>query len=119
MPVNRRTKHFKGIILKDEENLKVVFEDASLSIYQGPGGDSFTVKVRNSNDLAQSVAKRRHDISGATRTLRLAINNIKEGYRFDDPLAEKKLEAMDKALSVLMRECEIVKTLLSLESDQP
>lgn len=50
------------------------------------------------------VAKRKHDVLGAVRTLAMACNAVAEGYRFDDATAQAKIEAMRKASELLQRE---------------
>ncbi len=52
----------------------------------------------------QSMAKRRHDVQGALRTLTMATEALADGYKFDDESGPAKIAAMAKAVQVLERE---------------
>ena len=58
----------------------------------------------------KNYAQQLHDTRSALRTLRLAVEAIRSGYRFDDSTADSKLASMEKAVGVLERE---IKDLLS------
>ena len=66
----------------------------------------------NESDFQKQLAKRRHDVKGAVRTLNFAIDAIRNGYRFDDERSEAKIDAITKAIKVLQRQtphhCEIL-----------
>jgi|GEM_PF-3358170 len=68
---------------------------------------------KNDDDSRKSIAKRVHDLRGALRTLGMAFDSIKNGYRFDDQMAAAKLNAMEKAFGVLERESQLPLRLLS------
>jgi isoaspartyl peptidase/L-asparaginase-like protein (Ntn-hydrolase superfamily) len=53
---------------------------------------------------SRELARRRHDITGAVRTLRAALDALKEGDRFEGEMGTAKLNAVEKAVKVLERE---------------
>jgi len=61
------------------------------------------------------LAKRRHDIKAALRTLGFALNALEGGYRFDDEAARAKLDAIGKALQVLEKESGTLLNLLAAD----
>lgn len=48
--------------------------------------------------------KKRHDLLGAVRTLGLAIQDIKDGYRFDDEYATEKIRILEDLWHLLEKE---------------
>ena len=48
--------------------------------------------------------KMRHDILGAVRTLGLAVQDIKNGYKFDDESAPEKISILEEIARLLERE---------------
>ena len=42
-----------------------------------------------------------HDVNNALHSLKIAISLIREGYRFDDDLAEAKIERLEKCVETL------------------
>ena len=42
-----------------------------------------------------------HDIRSGIRTLKNAVENLQEGYKFDDNMAELKIQAIDRSVSQL------------------
>jgi hypothetical protein len=50
------------------------------------------------------AAKKLHDLTGAIRSLELAIASISKGYRFNDDMAEAKIKTMEKSIGIIKRE---------------
>jgi len=67
-----------------------------------PAGDG-TLTISLAGD-GSTLAKAKHDLDGALRSLNLAIGGIKKGYRFADEQAEAKIKAMERSLDILKRE---------------
>ena len=93
---------------------------AALDQMVGPNSNSVYDKtlpillVRKDDESSKKeLAKRVHDIRGALRTLSLAVDSIKEGYKFSDNMAEAKIAAMLKAVAILDRESKSSVALLS------
>lgn len=61
----------------------------------------------------KALAKRRHDIKAAIRTLGFMITAVKSGYTFNDDKAAAKIEAIEKAVACLNRESEILVQVLA------
>jgi hypothetical protein len=66
-------------------------------------------------DSRKHLAKRRHDVKAALRTLTFTVQALESGYRFDDAIAKAKIEAIAKALAVLEREAELLHRVLGGE----
>ena len=64
-------------------------------------------------EVHKSLAKRRHDIKAAIRTLGFMVAAIKTGYTFSDEKAAAKIEAIEKAVNCLNRESEILVQMLA------
>lgn len=60
-------------------------------------GNKLTLNLEDfdENQVAASI----HDLSGAMRTINLALSGIKEGYKFDDEYAEAKIQSLEYAVS--------------------
>jgi hypothetical protein len=54
------------------------------------------------------MAKRRHDLKAALRTLGFTVEALKAGYTFQDEAAAAKVEAIAKAVQVLEREATLL-----------
>jgi len=60
----------------------------------------------------RAVAKRRHDLSAALRTLGFTVKALQTGYTFQDDIAAAKIEAIAKAVQILEREAVFLSRLL-------
>lgn len=65
-------------------------------------------------DGQKALAKRRHDIQAALRTLGFTVKALETGYRFDDDKAKAKVDAIAKAVAVLEREGELLLKVLTI-----
>ncbi len=63
-------------------------------------------------EAAKIMAKKRHDLRGALRTLGFAAKAIEGGYTFQDDQAKAKADAIAKAVKVLEQEGETLAQLL-------
>lgn len=70
------------------------------------------IYIKSDDEALRGVAKRAHDVTSGLRTLRFAIDSIKEGYRFDDNMAAAKIKAMEKAIENLERETVLLSHIL-------
>lgn len=61
----------------------------------------------------KALAKRRHDIKAAIRTLGFMITAVKSGYTFSDDKAAAKIEAIEKAVACLSRESDVLVQILA------
>jgi hypothetical protein len=74
------------------------------------------VVVSPRTEAAQrALAKRRHDVKAAFRTLGFSQKALETGYKFDDDKALAKIDAIAKAVQVLERESELVLAVLKPE----
>lgn len=71
------------------------------------------IEISQEQEALEALNRRVHDGRGSIRTLRLAIEAIQEGYRFDDDMAEAKLQAMSRAVDHLATEVAFVETVLN------
>lgn len=62
-----------------------------------------------------ALAKRRHDLKAAMRTLELSVAQLESGYHFDDGSAADKIASMRRALTVIGRESSLLLNLLDVE----
>lgn len=69
----------------------------------------------NTPEMHKALAKRRHDIKAALRTLGFMTTALKTGYTFNDDKAPAKIEAIEKAVNCLSRESEILMQVLNSE----
>lgn len=60
----------------------------------------------------KEIGKSAHDITAGLRTLQFAVESIAKGYRFDDSLADAKIKAMERAVSQLNKETELLLHIL-------
>lgn len=70
------------------------------------------IAIKADDEALRIVAKRAHDVTSGLRTLRFAIDSLKDGYRFDDNMAGAKIKAMEKAIEHLERETELLSSIL-------
>ncbi len=71
------------------------------------------VALRTEGAEGRLLARRRHDVASATRTIRFVLEALKGGYRFDDAMADAKLQAFEKALSALDVEADFLQRLFT------
>lgn len=64
---------------------------------------------------ARSLAKRRHDVKAALRTLGFTVNALTSGYTFQDELAAAKIDAITRAVQLLERESSLLGALFAIE----
>jgi len=75
-----------------------------------------TIAVSDSSpEMHKALAKRRHDIKAAIRTLGFMLSAVKSGYTFSDDKAAAKIEAIEKAVNCLNRESDVL--IQVLDSD--
>ena len=67
------------------------------------------------NPTARALAKRRHDVKAALRTLGFTVNALTSGYTFQDELAAAKIDAITRAVELLQRESDLIGTLFAIE----
>ena len=97
-----KTKKIKG--LKD-------FIESSLA--DGVGLSLITYPVGEAS--LDALAKRRHDLKAALRTLEHSIGQLETGYHFDDKNAAEKIASMRRALTVINRDAGLLLRLLDIE----
>lgn len=71
-----------------------------------------TLSLRADEEGMRALGKRAHDVTAGLRTLSFAVESLRDGYRFDDNLADAKIVAMEKAVANLERECALLEKLL-------
>ncbi len=77
-------------------------------------GKIMTVALSDSSpDMHKALAKRRHDIKAAIRTLGFMLTAVKTGYTFSDDKAAAKIDAIEKAVNCLNRESDILVQVLA------
>ena len=64
------------------------------------------------SEARKVLAKRRHDIKAALRTLGFTVKALEGGYAFQDDKAAAKIEAIAKAVAVLEREGQTLVSIL-------
>jgi hypothetical protein len=63
-------------------------------------------------DSQKILAKRRHDVKGALRTLGFVVQALEGGYRFDDDSAATKVQAIAKAIKIIEKEQDLLLKVL-------
>jgi hypothetical protein len=63
-------------------------------------------------DTKRAVAKRRHDLTAALRTLGFTVKALQTGYTFQDDVAAAKIDAIAKAVQIVEREAGCLNQLL-------
>ena len=86
-----------GPLLSEAEGLGLV------AVVATHAGDADTLKI---------LAKRRHDLKAALRTMGFTVKALESGYRFDDDKKDAKIAAIAKALAVLTREGDLALAIL-------
>ncbi len=76
------------------------------------GLDALLVVSPRTEEASRALAKRRHDVKAALRTLGFSLKALETGYRFDDDKAAAKIDAIAKAILVLERESELALQVL-------
>lgn len=77
-------------------------------------GKLMTVALsENTPETHKALAKRRHDIKAAMRTLGFMTAALKTGYTFNDDKAAAKIEAIERAVICLGRESDILTQVLA------
>ena len=71
-----------------------------------------TVATPAATGERRALAKRRHDLRAALRTLAFAAEALTEGYRFDDEVGPDKIQAVVRAVQVMDREAKLLLTIL-------
>lgn len=79
---------------------------------QAKGLEATLLTWKADPEAAKIMAKKRHDVRGALRTLGFAAKAIDGGYTFQDDQAKAKVEAIVKAVKVLEVETETLVQLL-------
>lgn len=64
------------------------------------------------DETRRALAKRRHDVKAALRTLGFTVKALETGYKFDDAAAKAKVDAIAKAVQVLEREGQLLTQVL-------
>ena len=64
-------------------------------------------------EAQRQLAKRRHDLKAALRTLGFTVKALEGGYTFQDDKAAAKIDAIAKAVQVLEREAEVLGRVLA------
>ncbi len=90
--------------------MSILKKDEVLSIEQVAPGE-LKVSVKRDEESKHLLARRSHDITGALRALRFALEALQSGYKFDDEKRDAKLASMDRALATLEKESEYLKLL--------
>lgn len=66
------------------------------------------VAYRMGDEGYPQISKRRHDLRAALRTIELTLEQLDEGYHFDDALAQEKIASIRRAAGVLNREAQVL-----------
>ena len=84
-----------------------------LKLANESGYDIGVIASANDDQMRWSVAKRRHDLVGAVRTLNFVQTALENGYRFDDEKGPAKLKAFATALTALEENLPLLTELLA------
>ncbi len=76
------------------------------------------IAYRNGEEGFQQISKRRHDLRAALRTIELTLEQLDEGYHFDDDFAGEKIASIRRAASVLNREAQVLLQLYTPDEDE-
>ena len=71
------------------------------------------LKVETTAEGRQALAKRRHDVMAAMRTLNFTVEALSEGYKFDDGMAHAKTLAIARAVKLIQGEMDWLMGLIS------
>ncbi len=69
------------------------------------------ITIKQDAQAKSALAKRSHDVTGALRSLRFALEALQDGYKFDDEMREAKLASVSRALANLEKEAEWLQVL--------
>ena len=83
-------------------------QEPKLSVQLKENQKVISLSLRTDDEGRKDIAKRSHDITAGLRTIRFAIDSIRDGYRFEDNLAAAKISAMEKAIANLEREVKVL-----------
>jgi hypothetical protein len=72
------------------------------------------IRISENESTRKEIGKRLHDLEGSLTTIKLAIEEIKNGYRFDDAKAVAKTAYLEKAFLSLESDCQLLKDLLRI-----
>jgi hypothetical protein len=75
--------------------------DRSLAQWGDGQGEAKLVMVGNKETTPEERLKLAHDLKAAKRTLTMAAESLKNGYKFDDAMAQAKSEAIQRAVDLL------------------
>lgn len=115
--MDQATPHTTPIII----NAKTNSEDSSFVLTDAfkkaaANGKLITVALsENTPETQKSLAKRRHDVKAAMRTLGFMTTALKGGYMFNDDKAAAKIDAIEKAVTCLTRESDILLQILATD----
>ncbi len=73
------------------------------------------VAVPASPEALRTLAKRRHDLKAALRTLGFTVKALESGYTFRDDKAAAKTAAIAKAVAVLAAEGDVLARILAVD----
>ena len=97
---------------KAPKSLQDAYE-AFLSVADRSGYDVGVIASANDDQTRWAMAKRRHDMIGAVRTLNFVRAALQDGYRFDDDKGPAKLKALDTATAALEENTPLLTDLLA------
>lgn len=69
------------------------------------------LKIPLDSSEPQILKRRLHDLRAALRTFEMCVQNLNDGYQFDDNLAEAKLKALSKASKTINTEFRLVESI--------
>lgn len=84
---------------------------AKLFLEAATAGQSAVV-VTAPAESSKLMAKRRHDLKAALRTLGFTVKALQTGYTFQDDAAAAKIEAIAKAVLIIEREGDLLLRVL-------
>lgn len=84
--------------------MKHLFKDIAVDHRKG----SVTLKFDNADDITTLANKKMHDITSALRTFEMAVESLKNGYRFDDELASAKINALAKSVATTKEQLDVL-----------
>lgn len=96
-----------------EERIPEPLQAAAAALFAAAADQNLVCKVALApRAAAKDLAKRRHDVKAALRTLEFAAEALKGGYTFQDDVAAAKIQAIARAVQVLQSEGEALASLL-------
>lgn len=72
--------------------------------------NNFYLKILNSkdNEFIKHITKYKHDLTSAISTLELALSEIQNGYKFNDEVAQLKINTLNQTLIKLKEQTPIL-----------